>query len=750
MDADMISETGTETSLPPAEKWVQSEIVKLAREIEDPDNPHQSFKQRLQHLLRIPDHVYDDMLQSVRDVSDQQQSYYKANIKRHRRKERDRELKREEKERFLEKVKRLEDDEVSKFHRCCTWFSRNVVGYFKYFARLSVFLYFLQISPASCALLFWHFTLYLQFAISVGITALEVSISRQTMKSIGEGALELLGHSYGLGISVCVFCFLITLLGWIAARYRFRTLGLVYMVLLALNTTFYLIHTFTENYDNESELIGKAVMHNLREFQENPGKFPYIAKMQIKFACCGGAGPADYFAENADYLNGQMVTLPDSCCLRATSTMRERRGVKCEVKDREPWPLQLNINGCGQAVAEYMIPTQSIKGPLSAALIYVCILSILAVHIFFKNYHVEVNKKIVSEAKLTLGEKLLAALDIHRLNLGESTDATVDVLRHKIGECETIPEVIQAVMEMIDEVEELLHVDPTYLAKLLLGVKNKDLIGDDMIDNRILTVSGPMMTPKNTRPIERETSDSSVYLDQPKVHLMTKSLLKTGTTNQTKLLQRELAFQGVKRSALYLLPENSQVILSSDREFQSDTYYEEKEMEAKWANVNEETDHERLLTEIIKHSQDSVRNMKKRVKYMRPLAFSSPRTHELIPHATKLLQTVDNVRAEEGQRQRSIYDLRPRSNHSHIRINEQPRENHRHLEHSSFPSSVFQDPDRVTGKLLTESQYDIEVMGAGNPMELIKSFNPEQLEQSPGRLDVGLRNAVANMRDTEH
>ncbi|CAL8086114.1 unnamed protein product [Orchesella dallaii] len=709
----MTSATDTETSLPPAEIWVQSEIVKLAQEIEDPDNPHKSFKQRLQHLLRIPDHVYDDMLQSVRDVSQLQQSYYKANIKRHRRMERDRELKREEKERFLEKVKVLEMEDQSKFHRCCSW------------------------------------------AITAGITALEVSISKQTTKWIGEGGIELLGHSYGLGIGVIVFCFVITLLGWIAARYRYRTLGLVYMILLALNTIVYVVHTLTENYDNEGVFIGKKVAQNVMEFHTNPKMFPYIAQMQIRFACCGGTGPMDYLTENEDYTKGKVVSLPESCCLRATSTMRERKNVQCEVKYREPWPLQLNLKGCGPAVAEYMIPTQTLKGPLSVALIYVCVLSILAVHIFFKNYHIEVNKKIVSEAKLTLGEKLLAALDIHRLNLGEGTDATVDVLRHKIGECETIPEVIQAVMDMIEEVEELIHVDPKYLAKLLLGVKNKDL-----------AVSGPLLTSKKSMSrLEMETTDSSVYLDQPKVKLMAKSLLRTGNTNQTKLLQRELAFQGVKRRALYLVPENDQMILSNDADFRNDAFYDEKDKEAK-NSPDEETDHERLLSEIIRHSQDSVRNMKKNVKYMRPLAFSSPRTHELIPHATKLLQTVDKVR-EEGQgrqgqtRQRSIYDLRPRSNHSHIHFdgeeneteNQDSRPNHPHPEQSSFPassSSVFHHSSRVTGKLLTESQYDIEVMDAANPMELIKSFNPEKLEQSPGRLDVGLRNAVASMRDTEH
>jgi len=198
----------------------------------------------------------------------------------------------------------------------------------------------------------------------------------------------------------------------------------------------------------------------------------------LKFACCGGKDASDYLNDNADYKGGRVVTLPESCCLRATSTMRERQNVKCEVKYGEPWPLQLHKRGCGEAVAEYVIPTQTLKAPLSAALIYVCILSVLAVHIFFKNYHVEINKKIVSEAKLTLGEKLLAALDIHRLNLGESADASVDVLRHKIGECESIPEIIQAVMDMIEEVEELIHVDPKYLAKLLLGVKNKELTGE--------------------------------------------------------------------------------------------------------------------------------------------------------------------------------------------------------------------------------------------------------------------------------
>jgi len=46
-------------------------------------------------------------------------------------------------------------------------------------------------------------------------------------KSVGEGGLELLGHSFGLGISVCVLYFSIALLGWIAARYRYKFLGLV-------------------------------------------------------------------------------------------------------------------------------------------------------------------------------------------------------------------------------------------------------------------------------------------------------------------------------------------------------------------------------------------------------------------------------------------------------------------------------------------------------------------------------------------
>jgi len=249
---------------------------------------------------------------------------------------------------------------------------------------------------------------------------------------------------------------------------------------------------------------------------------------------------------------------------------------------------------------------------------------------------------------------------------------------------------------------------------------------------------------------------------------MTKSLLKTGKTNQTRLLQRELAFQGVKRSALYLVSENDQTILSSDSDFINEAFYDEKEKESKKAE-SDENDHERLLTEIIRHSQNSVRNMKSNFRYMRPLAFSSPRTHELIPHATKLLQTVDTVRRDGygSGRQKSLYDLRPRSNHSHIQINdlvEDDHQNHRHHNkhhlhphhedhmQSSFPasSSILQHPSRVTGKVLTASQYEIEVMDVANTDELIKSFNPEQLEQSPGRLDVGLRNAVANMRDTEH
>jgi len=54
------------------------------------------------------------------------------------------------------------------------------------------------------------------------------------------------------------------------------------MVLLTLNTIFYLIHSFTENYDNEADFIAETVAEKVKEFHANPVKFPYIAQMQTK------------------------------------------------------------------------------------------------------------------------------------------------------------------------------------------------------------------------------------------------------------------------------------------------------------------------------------------------------------------------------------------------------------------------------------------------------------------------------------